>query len=413
MSIITYVKIIMMKFQLKSQFKPTGDQPQAIKKLVAGLTKKQRDQVLLGVTGSGKTFTMANIIQKVQRPTLIISHNKTLAAQLASEFKDFFPQNAVHYFVSYYDYYQPEAYIPRTDTYIEKTTQINEEIDRLRNAATSSLLSRKDVVIVASVSCIYGLGSPVVYEQVKISLKQGQKVDRAKLLNQLIKIRYERNDFDFQRGTFRIKGDRMEIYPSYWSEQVIKVEFIGDQIEKIKIVDVITQETLDRVKQIDIYPATHYVAPEEKVEKGLIEIAGDLKKRLKEFKDQNKLLEAQRLGQRTKYDLEMIKNTGFCNGIENYSRYFDGRRPGQPSYTLIDYFPKNFLLFVDESHMTIPQINGMYHGDRARKEVLIEHCFRLPSALDNRPLKFNEFDKKINQIIYVSATPKEYELNAG
>ena len=399
-----------MKFQLKSQFKPTGDQPQAIKSLVSGLSQKQRDQVLLGVTGSGKTFTMANIIQQVQRPTLIISHNKTLAAQLASEFKDFFPKNAVNYFVSYYDYYQPESYIPRTDTYIEKTTKMNEEIDRLRNAATSSLLSRKDVIIVASVSCIYGLGSPIVYDQVKAILKSGQKVDRTKLLNQLIKIRYERNDFDFKRGAFRVKGDMLEIYPSYWSEQIVKVQFLGDVVEKIKVVDYISQEVLEEVKEMSIFPATHYVAPEERVGQAMVEIAQDLKKRVKELKDQNKLLEAQRLQQRTRYDLEMIKNTGSCKSIENYSRYLDGRQPGQPPYTLIEFFPKDFLLFVDESHMTIPQITGMYLGDQARKQSLVEHGFRLPSALDNRPLMFEEFDQRINQIIYASATPREYEL---
>lgn len=410
MSIITYVKINIMKFQLKSQFKPTGDQPEAIKKLVKGLDKKHRDQVLLGVTGSGKTFTMANIINQIQRPTLIISHNKTLAAQLASEFQDFFPQNAVHYFVSYYDYYQPEAYIARTDTYIEKATQINEEIERLRNAATASLLSRQDVIIVASVSCIYGLGSPVVYDEVKLTLKKGTTVDRNKLLRHLVKIRYSRNDFDFKRGTFRIKGDVMDIYPSYWSEQIIRVEFFGDKIEDLKMVDHISQETLDQVKTIDVFPATHYVAPESRIEEGMVEISQDLKRRIRELKDQNKLLEAQRIQQRTGYDLEMIKNTGFCNGIENYSRYFDGRKVGQPPYTLIDYFPDDYMMFIDESHMTIPQINGMYLGDRARKQTLIDHGFRLPSALDNRPFQFSEFDQRIKQIIYVSATPREYEL---
>jgi len=399
-----------MKFQLKSPFKPTGDQPQAIKQLVSGLQKKYRDQVLLGVTGSGKTFTMANIINQVQLPTLIISHNKTLAAQLASEFQEFFPQNAVHYFVSYYDYYQPEAYIPRTDTYIEKATQINEEIERLRNAATSSLLSRPDVIIVASVSCIYGLGSPVVYDEVKLTLKKGTTVDRNKLLKHLVKIRYSRNDFDFIRGTFRIKGDILEIYPSYWSEQIVRVEFFGDKIEEIKLVDHLTQEVLDQVKIMNIFPATHYVAPENRIEEGLREISRDLKLRVQELKTQNKLLEAQRLQQRTRYDLEMIKNTGFCTGIENYSRHFDGRKAGQPPYTLIDYFPTDFLTFIDESHMTIPQINGMYLGDRARKQTLIDHGFRLPSALDNRPFRFEEFDQHIKQIIYVSATPREYEL---
>ncbi|MBU1148506.1 excinuclease ABC subunit UvrB [Patescibacteria group bacterium] len=400
-----------MKFALKSKFKPTGDQPQAIKKLVAGLAKKQRSQVLLGVTGSGKTFTMANVINQVQRPTLIISHNKTLAAQLASEFHDFFPQNAVHYFVSYYDYYQPESYIARTDTYIEKTTKINEEIDRLRNAATSSLLSRQDVIVVASVSCIYGIGSPTVYDKVKIKLAQGAKIDRTKLLKHLIKIRYERNDFDFKRGSFRIKGDLLEIYPSYWTEQIVRIEFFGDKIEKIMVVDYLNQVVLEEVKDIAIFPATHYVAPDERVDLALLEIDRDLKVRVKELKDQNKLLEAQRLTQRTKYDLEMMRNTGFCKSIENYSRYFDGRKPGQPAYSLMDYFPKDdYLLFVDESHMTIPQINGMYLGDQARKQSLIDYGFRLPSALDNRPLKFEEFDQRINQIVYVSATPREYEL---
>lgn len=398
-----------MKFKLKSKFKPTGDQPDAIKKLTAGLKKGYRDQVLLGVTGSGKTFTMANVIQQIQKPTLVISHNKTLAAQLASEFQDFFPDNAVNYFVSYYDYYQPEAYIPSTDTYIEKATQMNEEIDRLRHASTQSLLSRKDVIIVASVSCIYGLGSPTEYKAETVRLKVGQQEKRDKILLGLTDIRYARNQTDIWRGRFRVLGDILEVFPAFSENNLYKIQFFGDEIEKISEVDSLTGKVIQNLKEVDIYPAQHYIAPENIFDLALKEIEDDMKKQVACFKSQNKLVEAQRLEQRTKYDLEMLKETGYCNGIENYSRYFDRRKPGQPPYTLIDFYPKDFLLFIDESHMTVPQIGGMYEGDRSRKGVLVEFGFRLPSALDNRPLRYDEFDKKINQVVYVSATPKEYE----
>ncbi len=398
-----------MQFKLVSSFKPTGDQPQAIEGLMAGLKKGLRDQTLLGVTGSGKTFTMANVINQVQRPTLIISHNKTLAAQLAAEFQEFFPQNAVHYFVSYYDYYQPEAYMPRTDTYIEKETDINEEIDRLRHQATSDLITRPDVIIVASVSCIYGLGSPVDYENVSVSLKVGQKISRDKVLHQLSNIAYERNDMNFYRGKYRVKGDTIDIFPSYWSTDAYRVEFFGSQIDRITRFEALTGETTDQLKEVQIFPASHYVSEPNVINSALKNIKADLKVRLAELKSMDKLVEAQRLEQRTNFDLEMIEQTGYCNGIENYSRYFDGRQAGQPPYTLIDYFPKDFLMFIDESHMTIPQINGMYNGDRARKNMLVEHGFRLPSAYDNRPLKFHEFEKKINQCVFVSATPADYE----
>ena len=398
-----------MKFNLTSQFKPAGDQPRAIKELVQGLKKNHHDQTLLGVTGSGKTFTMANVINQVQKPTLVISHNKTLAAQLATEFKGFFPDNAVHYFVSYYDYYQPEAYMPRTDTYIEKETDINDEIDRLRNAATASLLSRQDVIIVASVSCIYGLGSPETYNRSRIGLEVGQVIDRPKLLRQLVDLRYNRS-LDLKRGTFRVTGELIEIYPSYWAKEIIKVHLFGDEIEKIQVIDPLTQEGLEQIKDIIIFPATHYIAPQNVIDIGILEIKEDLKIRSKELLKKKKLLESQRLEQRVKYDMEMIEQTGYCTGIENYSRYFDRRQPGQPPYTLIDYFPEDFLMFIDESHITAPQIRGMYEGDRARKETLVNFGFRLPSCLDNRPLNFKEFEKKINQVIYTSATPAEYEL---
>jgi len=400
----------MQKFKLISKFKPTGDQPDAIKKLTAGLKKGYRDQVLLGVTGSGKTFTMANVIQQIQKPTLVISHNKTLAAQLASEFQDFFPDNAVNYFVSYYDYYQPEAYIPSTDTYIEKATQMNEEIDRLRHASTQALLSRKDVIIVASVSCIYGLGSPTEYKAETVRLKVGQKEKRDKILLGLSDIRYTRNQTDIWRGRFRVLGDILEVFPAFSENNLYKIQFFGDEIEKISEVDSLTGKVIQNLKEVDICPARHYIAPENIFDLALKEIEEDMKKQVAYFKQQNKPVEAQRIEQRTRYDLEMLKETGFCNGIENYSRYFDRRKPGQPPYTLIDFYPKDFLLFIDESHMTVPQIGGMYEGDRSRKGVLVEFGFRLPSALDNRPLKFAEFDKKINQVVYVSATPKEYEI---
>jgi len=398
-----------MKFQLKSNFKPTGDQPQAIKKLVSGLKKKYTHQTLMGVTGSGKTFTMANVIQKVQRPTLIISHNKTLAAQLASEFQDFFPDNEVHYFVSYYDYYQPEAYIPRSDTYIEKETKINDEIDRLRHASTQALLSRDDVIIVASVSCIYGLGSPTEYQKGVITLKKGQQQKRDIILAALVNIRYKRNEMDLWRNRFRVAGEILEIFPSYSLSNFYRIQFYGDEIEKITEIDSLTQQKIAEHDEIDIYPALHYLAPGETMKVALKEIANDLEKQVTRLKKENKLIEAQRLEQRTRYDLEMIKEVGYCNGIENYSRYFDRRKAGQPPHTLIDFFPDNYLLFIDESHMTVPQIRGMYHGDRSRKENLVEHGFRLSSAFDNRPLKFEEFSKKVNQLIYVSATPSDYE----
>lgn len=400
-----------MKFTLKSKFKATGDQPQAIKKLVSGLKAGYNDQILLGVTGSGKTFTMANIIAKTQRSTLVISHNKTLAAQLASEFKEFFPDNEVHYFVSYYDYYQPEAYIPRSDTYIEKETAINEEIERLRHASTQALLCRKDVIIVASVSCIYNLGNPVDYEDLSLGIKIGNNEPRNQILHKLVAIQYERNDYSFWRGTFRVKGDLLEIFPSSSSDYFWRIEFLGDKIEFVNKINMITQKKMNdhKVEEIVIYPAKHYITTKTKMKRILNKIKDDMNVQVKKLKQQDKLVEAQRLEQRTNYDLEMIESVGYCNGIENYSRYFDGRKEGQPPYTLIDYFPKDFLLFIDESHMTVPQIGAMYNGDQARKQTLIEFGFRLPSALDNRPLQFKEFAKKINQTIYASATPGPYE----
>jgi len=398
-----------MRFKLKSKFKPTGDQPEAIKKLVVGVKKGYRNQTLLGVTGSGKTFTMAKIVEEIQKPTLVIAHNKTLVAQLYAEFKEFFPSNAVHYFVSYYDYYQPEAYVPRTDTYIEKDATINEEIDRLRNAATHALLTRKDVLIVASVSCIYGLGNPEIYQKSHLQLKIGENYSLRKVLQQLSRMKYERNDIDFHRGTFRLRGDILEIFPAY-GDSVMRVSFLGEEVEKIQEVDYLTGELKQDLNEINIYPATHFIVGERNVEQVLKEIELDLKKQVESFKKQGKLLEAQRLNQRTRFDLEMIRETGYCTGIENYSRYFDGRKPGVPPFTLIDYFPDDFLLFIDESHMSIPQIGGMYEGDRSRKKTLIEYGFRLPAALDNRPLTFKEFRERIGQTIFVSATPRPYEL---
>ncbi len=398
-----------MKFKLKSSLKPAGDQPVAIKELMAGLQRGYRDQTLLGVTGSGKTFTMANIIEKAQRPTLVIAHNKTLAAQLASEFREFFPENAVHYFVSYYDYYQPEAYVPQTDTYIAKDADINEEIDRLRHAATQALLTRRDVLIVASVSCIYGLGSPEDYHSVSVEIKKGGSYRLPSLLRKLADIQYRRNDQNFVRGTFRVRGDILEIFPSY-SETALRIEFFGDEVERIRELDSLTGELIQELGRLEIYPAKHFITPKARLERAIREIETDLKKQLALFKSKNKLLEAQRLEERTKYDLEMLREVGYVSGIENYSRYFDGRQPGEPPSTLLDYFPDDFLLFIDESHMTLPQIRGMYHGDRSRKEILIDFGFRLPSALDNRPLKFDEFEKRVGQRIYVSATPDEYEL---
>ncbi len=404
-----YTTRVMPAFKLHFPFKPTGDQPAAIAKLIAGIKRGDQGQTLLGVTGSGKTFTMANVIAQQQRPTLVISHNKTLAAQLASEFKEFFPNNAVHYFVSYYDYYQPEAYIPRTDTYIEKETDINEEIDRLRNAATRDLLTRRDVVIVASVSCIYGLGNPQAYQNVMLELRRGQHLKRQSLLTRLNRILYLRNDIDFRRGTYRVRGDTLDIYPAY-EEEGIRVSYFGDDIEQISVLDPITGQIKRSVPSVQIFPARHFVTPEERLPHIISGIRQELAERLGQLKRAGKVLEAQRLEQRTNFDLEMIETTGYCSGIENYSRYFDFREPGQPPSTLLDYFPKDFLLFIDESHMTLPQIRGMYEGDRSRKQVLVEYGFRLPSALDNRPLRFDEFQRRIDQRIFVSATPEQYEI---
>ena len=400
----------MAQFKIISDFKPTGDQPQAIEKLVKGLNKGEENQVLLGVTGSGKTFTMANVIAAVQRPTLIISHNKTLAGQLAQEFRSVFPQNAVEYFVSYYDYYQPEAYVPQSDTYIEKDASINEEIEKLRLSTTTSLLTRKDVVVVASVSCIYNLGSPVEYGGAILELKEGVKLRFEQIKKMLHKMFYSRNDVDFKRSTYRVKGDTLDIYPGY-SESAIRVNFLGEKIERISHLNPLTGNITPTPKTLTIFPAKHYITPEARMLPAIKEIEEDLRIRIKDLRKQNKLVEAQRLEQRTNYDLEMIKQFGYCNGIENYSRYFEGRAPGSPPYTLMEYFPKDFLLIVDESHITLPQLRGMYNGDRSRKETLVEFGFRLPSALDNRPLKFEEFQRKINQAVYVSATPDEYELS--
>ncbi len=402
----------MTDFKLVSPFQPMGDQPQAIEKLVAGLQRGDRYQTMLGATGTGKTFVMAAIIEKIQRPTLVIAHNKTLAAQLYSEFREFFPHNAVEYFVSYYDYYQPEAYVPRNDLYIEKDSDINEEIDRLRLAATSSLLSRRDVVIVASVSCIYGLGSPEDYGRVVINLKKGETRNRDKILRHLIEIRYERNDFDLGRGKFRVRGDTIEIAPAY-GETAYRVELFGDEIDRIAEIDTTTGEILAEPEAVDIYPAKHFITPQEKLNKALEDIEKELNDQVSFFKEHDKLLEAQRIEQRTKYDLEMMREVGYCSGIENYSRPLAQRAPGSSPWTLLDYFPDDFMMFIDESHMTVPQIHGMYNGDRARKETLVEYGFRLPSALDNRPLKFDEFEKKVHQVVFVSATPSEYELKAS
>lgn len=399
----------MTSFKLKSKYQPRGDQPAAIAELTRQLQKGTKEQTLLGVTGSGKTFTMANVIQNIQKPTLVLSHNKTLAAQLYGEFKSFFPDNAVHYFVSYFDYYQPEAYIPRSDTYIEKDSQINEEIDRLRHAATDALLSRRDVIIVASVSCIYGIGSVEDYDGLSVIIKQGERRLRDKLLRQLTDIQYQRNDTDFHRGVFRVRGDVVDIFPA--SEEVAyRVEFFGDEVERITQIEPLTGEVLSKPGYLKVFPSSHYVTPQDKLKVALGQIRNELDERLGLFKHENKLLEAQRLQQRTQFDLEMLEETGFVKGIENYSRYLTNREPGEQPATLLDYFPDDFLMMIDESHMTIPQVRGMYNGDRARKEVLVEHGFRLPSALDNRPLTFTEFEKHKNKVIYVSATPAEYEL---
>jgi excinuclease ABC subunit B len=400
----------MARFKLKSDYKPTGDQPSAIGQLSKGLDEGLRDQTLLGVTGSGKTFTMANVIQHRQKPTLVLSHNKTLAAQLYAEFKNFFPENAVHYFVSYFDYYQPEAYIPRSDTYIEKDSAINEEIDRLRHAATNALLSRDDVIIIASVSCIYGIGSVEDYDNLSIGVKVGERKVRDKFLRQLTDIQYKRNDIDFHRSTFRVRGDVVDVFPA-GEELAYRVELFGDEVEKITKIDPLTGEILARLDSYKIFPGSHYVTPQQKLKVALGHIERELAERLALFKKEGKLLEAQRLEQRTRFDLEMLEETGFVKGIENYSRYLTNREPGEQPATLLDYFPDDYLMFVDESHMTIPQVRGMYNGDRARKEVLVEHGFRLPSALDNRPLTFTEFERHLNQTVYVSATPAEYELS--
>lgn len=393
-----------------SEYNPQGDQPQAIEQLVQGIKNNKKHQTLLGATGTGKTFTMANVIAQVNKPTLVIAHNKTLAGQLCSELKEFFPHNAVEYFVSYYDYYQPEAYVPQTDTYIEKDASINDEIDKLRHSATSALHERRDVIIVASVSCIYGLGSPEEYRDLVVSLRVGMEVERNDVLRRLVDIQYNRNDVNFTRGTFRVRGDVLEIFPSSRSEQAVRVEFFGDEIDRIREIDVVTGEIIGDREHVAIFPASHFVTRAEKMKVALEHIEAELEERLAELKAANKLLEAQRLEQRTRYDIEMMREVGFCSGIENYSRHLTGRKPGEAPYTLLDHFPDDYLMIVDESHVTLPQIHGMYNGDRARKLTLIEHGFRLPSAADNRPLKFDEWEARINQIIYVSATPGPYEL---
>jgi excinuclease ABC subunit B len=398
----------MTQFKIFSDFRMTGDQPEAVDKLVEGLEKGYKHQTLLGVTGSGKTFTMANVIERVQRPTLVICHNKTLAAQLSSEFKEFFPDNAVEYFVSYYDYYQPEAYIPQKDMYIEKDADINEEIDKLRHAATRALFERRDVLIVASVSCIYGLGEPEEYRSFVVSLKRGEHYGRQILLRQLVDMQYGRNEFDLARGNFRIRGDTLEIQPAY-EELALRIEFFGDDIERIMSLDPLTGEILSEMDSVDIYPAKHFVTSQDKMEKAIVAIKQELAERLQELNAQGKIVEAARLEARTNYDLEMLQEAGYCSGVENYSRHLAGRPAGSAPWTLLDYFPKDYLLFIDESHMTLPQIRGMYHGDRSRKETLVEYGFRLPSALDNRPLDFDEFQKHINQVVFTSATPAEFE----
>ncbi|MFD3446523.1 excinuclease ABC subunit UvrB, partial [Microbacteriaceae bacterium 4G12] len=398
------------QFEVVSHYSPQGDQPRAIKQLVEGLQQGKKHQVLLGATGTGKTFTISNVIKEVNKPTLVIAHNKTLAGQLYSELKGFFPNNAVEYFVSYYDYYQPEAYVPQTDTYIEKDAKTNDEIDKLRHSATSALFERKDVIIVASVSCIYGLGSPEEYKELVVSLRVGMERGRDELLRQLVDIQYARNDIDFQRGTFRVRGDVVEIFPASRDEHCIRIEFFGDEIDRIREVDALTGEVLAEREHVAIFPASHFVTREEKLRVAIENIEKELEERLKELQEQNKLLEAQRIEQRTRYDLEMMREMGFCSGIENYSRHLTLRPPGSTPYTLIDYFPEDFLMVVDESHVMLPQVRGMFNGDQARKQVLVDHGFRLPSAMDNRPLTFSEFEGKVHQAIYVSATPGLYEL---
>lgn len=398
-----------MDFKLHAPYSPTGDQPEAIRALTRGIQEGMPAQVLLGVTGSGKTFTMASVIEKLNRPTLVLAHNKTLAAQLCSEFREFFPENAVEYFISYYDYYQPEAYIAHTDTYIEKDSAINDEIERLRHSATSSLFERRDVIVVSSVSCIYGLGDPIDYKNMVISLRTGMEKSREELMAKLVDIRYERNDIDFSRNHFRVRGDTVEIYPAYWTGRAIRVEFFGDEIDRISEINAVTGLPERVISHVAIYPASHYVASREKLNRAILEIEKEMEEREKWFKENDKLLEAQRIRQRTMYDIEMLQEIGFCSGIENYSRVISGRAPGTPPMTLLDYFPKDFLLFVDESHVTLPQVRAMYAGDRSRKESLVDYGFRLPSAFDNRPLTFDEFQSKIHQAVYVSATPAEYE----
>lgn len=401
----------MGEFKIHSKYKPTGDQPQAIDKLVNSIKSGDRGQTLLGVTGSGKTFTMANIIERLQRPTIVLAHNKTLAAQLCSEFKEFFPDNIVEYFVSYYDYYQPEAYVPQTDTFIEKDASINDEIDKLRHSATSALFERRDVIIVASVSCIYGLGNPDEYKKLTISLRVGMEKDRDEIIKKLIEIQYERNDIDFSRGTFRVRGDSLDIIPVSSSNQGIRIEFFGDEIDRIREFDVLTGTIIGDRDHVAITPASHFATSPEVIERSINRIEDELEERLRELNAQDKILEAQRLKQRTNFDIEMIREMGYCTGIENYSRIFDNRDPGTPPQTLLDYFPDDYLMFIDESHVTLPQVRAMYAGDRSRKDTLVEYGFRLPCAYDNRPLKFNEFEKKINQIVFVSATPGQYELD--
>jgi len=398
-----------LTFKLVSGFEPEGDQAKAIEKLVFGLKQGMKHQTLLGVTGSGKTFTVANVISKVQRPTLVISHNKTLAAQLYSEFRAFFPENAVEYFVSYYDYYQPEAYIPQTDTYIEKDASINEEINRMRLSATRSLFERRDVIVVSSVSCIYGIGSPEEWQNMSLFIRKGEETERGVILSRLVEMQYERNDIDFSPGKFRVRGDTIDVYPSY-APDGIRLELFGDEIDRISEFDILTGKTINQKDAVVIYPAKHFVMPQEKIEAAIVSIEAELRDRLRELKSMGKILEAARLEQRTRFDIEMMREIGYCQGIENYSRHMDGRRAGEPPYTLLDYFPKDFLIVIDESHVTIPQLRGMHAGDRARKESLVDYGFRMPSAFDNRPLTFKEFEERVNQILYVSATPSEYEL---
>ncbi|HIT58021.1 MAG TPA: excinuclease ABC subunit UvrB, partial [Candidatus Galloscillospira stercoripullorum] len=399
----------MPEFEVVSEYRPAGDQPGAIEALAAGIENGLTEQTLLGVTGSGKTFTMAKVIEKVQRPTLVLAHNKILAAQLCAEFKEFFPNNAVEYFVSYYDYYQPEAYIPHTDTFIEKDASTNDEIDRLRLSATCALLERRDVIVVSSVSCIYGLGEPEDFAKMMVSLRVGMELKREELLRRLVEIRYERNDIAFERNMFRVRGDTVEIYPAYWRDIAIRVEFFGDEIDRLSEVNAVTGATIRHLHQVPIWPATHYVTPKEKMDAAVQEIYKELEDRLAFFRKEGKLVEEQRLKQRVMYDIEMMQELGYCSGIENYSRVIEGRPAGTPPHTLLDYFPKDFLLFIDESHVTLPQVRAMYNGDHARKKALVDYGFRLPCAYDNRPLKFEEFEKRLNQVVYVSATPGEYE----